>query len=455
MRSGDRLTAEAVEEQVQKILRSAGFARCVRMRRFLEYTVHETLSGRGGLLKEYSIALNVYDKPPSFDPRFDSIIRVEAGRLRAKLRKYYETDGREDAVRVFFPRCRYEPRFDPLEILPEPVAPESSPEARRLYLKGLHFLAQYDAPSMEAALRCFAEACSIAPTHHESLAGMAAAHASCCWLESVHPREGWAKSEHFSRRALALEPRQAEAGAVLACQAALFDRQWETAERQFRAVLDLHESSAAVHQMYGFFCLAPMGRLDEAEVALLRACELAPASAIARYQLGRILHFKRRFDLASEQFRRAIELQPRLALARWGLGETAIQQGHWAEARRAFAAVQQLSDIPRALEGLGRLAALTGKPEEAETLLGQLRQLASTRYVSPVGLSVIYTAMGRLDDALDQLFAAAPQRAIRLTYVSVDPAFDALKTHDRFLPLLEQLRPQPEEGLGVSQARAS
>ncbi|HQR50889.1 MAG TPA: hypothetical protein PKW44_04560 [Methylophilaceae bacterium] len=71
--------AEA-EACLEKILSSALFAQAERQQRFLRYVVTETLSGRGELLKGYTIVTKVFDREQTFDPAFDSIVRVEAAR---------------------------------------------------------------------------------------------------------------------------------------------------------------------------------------------------------------------------------------------------------------------------------------------------------------------------------------------------------------------------------------
>ncbi len=82
------------------------------MKRFLEYTVAMVLEERGEELKEYSIGIAAFDKPEDFDPRIDPIVRVEAGRLRTKLKEYYESEGREDTVLIRFQKRSYAPVFE-------------------------------------------------------------------------------------------------------------------------------------------------------------------------------------------------------------------------------------------------------------------------------------------------------------------------------------------------------
>ena len=95
----DEPTPEQVTTQLLRIFSSPEFAQSRRLKNFLRFMVEETLAGRAGLLKEYSIALEVFERDDSFDPQTNSIVRVEAGRLRAKLAQYNAVTGIEDPGR--------------------------------------------------------------------------------------------------------------------------------------------------------------------------------------------------------------------------------------------------------------------------------------------------------------------------------------------------------------------
>ncbi|HEX4999774.1 MAG TPA: hypothetical protein VFY29_16260, partial [Terriglobia bacterium] len=81
------------------------------MRRFLRFAVEQSLKKHSAPVKEYAVALAVYDKPASFDPRIDPIVRVEASRLRAKLREYYADEGRDDSIVVAIRKGGYSAIF--------------------------------------------------------------------------------------------------------------------------------------------------------------------------------------------------------------------------------------------------------------------------------------------------------------------------------------------------------
>jgi serine/threonine-protein kinase len=97
--------------QLEKILAGADFLHSVRMSRFLRFAVERSLQGKAAELKEYLIGVEVFDRPESYDPRIDPIVRVEARRLRSKLKNYYDTEGRDDALRIEFPKGSYVPVF--------------------------------------------------------------------------------------------------------------------------------------------------------------------------------------------------------------------------------------------------------------------------------------------------------------------------------------------------------
>src|ERR1700674_3984539 len=106
------IPAADIRAQLDLILRTRAFIQSHRIRRFLQFVVEESLLGQPHRLKEYLIGLEVFDRREAFDPRVDSIVRVEARRLRYKLDEYYRTEGREDPVRVLLRKGSYVPIFE-------------------------------------------------------------------------------------------------------------------------------------------------------------------------------------------------------------------------------------------------------------------------------------------------------------------------------------------------------
>jgi adenylate cyclase len=110
----NRTDAEIVKARtcLDRILASPCFVQSERQQRFLKFIVTETLAGHTDRLKGYTIAIEVFDRDVSFDPAIDAIVRVEAARLRAKLREYYDREGRTDPVRFELPKGAYVIRME-------------------------------------------------------------------------------------------------------------------------------------------------------------------------------------------------------------------------------------------------------------------------------------------------------------------------------------------------------
>ena len=96
-----------ISASLENMLASALFAGSPRQQRFLDYLVTNTLAGDADRLKGYTIALEVFDRKDDFDPSLDAIVRVEATRLRNKLREYYDTLGKDEVIRIGFPKGGY------------------------------------------------------------------------------------------------------------------------------------------------------------------------------------------------------------------------------------------------------------------------------------------------------------------------------------------------------------
>src|SRR5690242_21870134 len=119
-----------VRAQLDRILASARFARTTRLGRLLRYVVERTLDGGADALKEYSIAIAVFDKPESFDPRLDAIVRVQARAMRARLDAYYAGEGIDDEIVIRCDAGSYAPSFQRRRSAPEPH--EQRSEERRV-----------------------------------------------------------------------------------------------------------------------------------------------------------------------------------------------------------------------------------------------------------------------------------------------------------------------------------
>ncbi len=119
---------EPVRTQLQKVLSSRGFSRNDRLSGFLRFVVEQELSGRGDELKESIIGVEYFGRRPDYDVRQDSVVRNEAGKLRARLAEYYVDEGAADGLIIELPKGGYKPAFRHIE---KAIAPVPGPAGSR------------------------------------------------------------------------------------------------------------------------------------------------------------------------------------------------------------------------------------------------------------------------------------------------------------------------------------
>src|SRR5580658_9906772 len=105
--------ADFVQEknELQSVLASGIFNRAPNLAHVLTYVCGQYFEGAAEQIKEYNIAVEALGRPAEFDQKRDSIVRVEAHRLRKRLREYYEAEGAGHTVRIDIPPGQYAPTF--------------------------------------------------------------------------------------------------------------------------------------------------------------------------------------------------------------------------------------------------------------------------------------------------------------------------------------------------------
>jgi hypothetical protein len=124
---------DAVQNQVDRILHSEELRGSEVLRRLLRFLAEKSATGEADDLKEYSVAIDGLGKPATYDPRHNSAVRIQVGRLRQKLADYYRGEGRCDPIVIDVPKGRFKLKFEyrngpalaspPVDFLPEPVIP--------------------------------------------------------------------------------------------------------------------------------------------------------------------------------------------------------------------------------------------------------------------------------------------------------------------------------------------
>ncbi|HJY82444.1 MAG TPA: hypothetical protein VKK81_15360 [Candidatus Binatia bacterium] len=110
-RRGTSPTNDEILAALDRVIASEALRSSPRLIAFLRFVVEETLRGERHLIKAYTIAVEALERGADFDANTDPIVRVEAGRLRRALERYYAEAGAADLVRIHIPRGSYVPEF--------------------------------------------------------------------------------------------------------------------------------------------------------------------------------------------------------------------------------------------------------------------------------------------------------------------------------------------------------
>jgi len=127
------LEQEATQAQLQRILQSKTFRTSEVHRSLLNYLVEKSVSGQADTVKEYTLGLDVFGKPASYDPRQESTVRMHVARLRQKLADYYRTEGVDDPIYLDLPKGGFRVSFEPRPLAEAPATVASNEETPRIF----------------------------------------------------------------------------------------------------------------------------------------------------------------------------------------------------------------------------------------------------------------------------------------------------------------------------------
>jgi serine/threonine protein kinase/tetratricopeptide (TPR) repeat protein len=311
-------------------------------------------------------------------------------------------------------------------------------EAYQLYLKGRYYWNRRTEEGLKKGIEHFKLAIEADPVYALAYAGLADCYTMMCWHTIVPAREIFPKAKAAALQALELDEQLAEAHASWgAVSETIWD--WASAEAQYRRALELNPNYATAHQWYAEY-LAHIGRFDEAFQEMKKAQELDPLSCIINTELGWMHYASREYAEAIEQYNGVIDLDPDFAIAHWRLGEAYEQTGMYDEAIAEIQEAARLSGrSPHIVSRLGHAYAVAGRKQEALEVLHELNGMSKQQYVSPYEIAIIYAGLGEKDLVFEWLERAYEDCSSWLTFLKVEPSFDAIKSDPRFIDLIRRI----------------
>lgn len=313
-------------------------------------------------------------------------------------------------------------------------------DAYELYLKGRYHWNQKTPEAIQLAFRYFEQALVLDPDFALAHAGVADFYSLMASLWIMPADQAWPLAKASAQRALGLNDRLAQPHISLGLVLQFYEWKWREAEREIRRGIALRPQNGESYVYYAYH-LMTQGQLRQALDQTRIGQQFDPLSiplkcteAMIRTYLG---EHEAAIALALPTLESApyfIELYYVLGIAYRGAGRLTkareiLERG--AEATRRF---------PLLVGWLGSAYAEAGEVVKAEAVLQELLDQEKQSYAVPLALGVVYTALGRYDEAFRWLNRAADARDTLLCYVQVIPTFDPLRSDPRYGQLLDRMQ---------------
>jgi serine/threonine protein kinase/Flp pilus assembly protein TadD len=334
--------------------------------------------------------------------------------------------------------------------IPHPLAPPvkrytENLEAYNLYLKGRYELYKMTREGLDQSKQLFEEAIRLDPNYSLAHDGLAYCWYSEGFLGFVAPKEAMPKAKASVRRAIELDESVAEAHATLGVILALYDWDWAGAERELMRSIELNGSSPVSRDVYAFYYLRPVGRIDEAISEVQNSLSLDPLSILFRVHLGFLYYLQHQYDQSIAQFRKVLEMNPQYYLAHAMMGPVYTQTCHFEEALDCYKKAREADADSKFVDSLEAMTlAVAGQHARARTMLDEITRKALHEYISPVSVAYICTALGDKDGAFENLDRAIFDRDPNILGLKSNPIFEGLREDERYHALLRKM--QLEDG---------
>jgi serine/threonine-protein kinase len=313
-------------------------------------------------------------------------------------------------------------------------------EAYELYLRGQSFWNRRTAQNLRRAADYFQQAINKDNRYGAAWAALADCYSIYGFYGVESPRVAAPRAKDAAMTALRIDDTLAEAHSALGFTQFVYDWDWSGGELSLKRAFALNPRNGLALQRYAVL-LQVMGRAADAIEEGKRSLQIEPVSSNHNAQMGRLLYYTRQYDQALRQLKASLELAPDFAQTYLHLGWVHEQQGRYEEAISAIQKGFDLSGGESEMAGaLGHAYAVAGKRGEAEKLLAALQQRSKQQYVAPFDIALIHLGLGSMNAAFEWLEKAYEDRSTWLTWIKVDPRFDAIRDDARYRDLLRRMK---------------
>ena len=322
---------------------------------------------------------------------------------------------------------------------PTVTEPYAEAGVYRLMLQGRLYLLQNNSTSIRKAHRCFTAVLEKQPHSGKAWAALSITYTVMAMYHTSPGESLWRKAEVAARKALALDPLLPEGEIAMGLFTAYGRFEPMVAEQHFKRVLEANSGNSIALLAHAMTCLAPLGKLQEAEHELEMVLSSDPLSPKALQMLAAVLYFQRRYHAALEVGHSALDILPDSIVASLVLAACYERLGQQVKALKYYRNCDDLMPFMRSLRWSVVVAATyKGRSKWVRpTLLAVAKLLQSSSRAPSAMLADLLIRIGEPELAIKWLERAVRERAFRALYLGVDPGFDAVRSDPRCLRLLQ------------------
>jgi eukaryotic-like serine/threonine-protein kinase len=300
----------------------------------------------------------------------------------------------------------------------------SNPEAYRLYLEGRQLWYGRSTAGLKKSIDLFQQAIAADPNYALAYAGLADTYnVGPSYDIGITSAQGEQLSLAASKKALELDNSLPEAHTARAMALAI-SMHWTEADAEFRRAIELNPNDATAHYFYGFACLAPEKRIDDALREFQIALSLDPLSSIVGTNYAVVLMYAHRYPESLAQFQRVIDRDPTFFPAHLKLSQLYATMGRFGDA------VRELRKVPMADPSVHVTADAAGYERMTLNLTGANWAAAT---------AIAYSAGGDREPAFQFLEKAYADKEDELLLAVRYPALDPLRSDPRYKELMRRL----------------
>jgi TolB-like protein/Flp pilus assembly protein TadD len=314
-----------------------------------------------------------------------------------------------------------------------------NPEAYEACLKGQFFYWKWTEAGFKSAIDYLEQAIDIDPNYAEAHAWLCGAY----WVPSVwgysRPEESFLKARSAANTAIKLDETYAGAHRAVGWIALAYDWEWQKAKESFDRARELSPNDPEVYSGLAWYLVAA-GRIDEAIEMMQTAVKLDPLSHVYNDSVAWMYLFSGQVERAIEQRKKTLELAPGSLVAMDGLAEDYVCMSMYPEAIATIERAMTLGGrTPGVVTSLAGVYALSGRKDEAETLLQELQERATSGYIPPIYFAEVYASLGNTDEALRWLERAYKERTWGMLFLRHGWYWEPLRSDPRFDDLVQRM----------------